>query len=372
MKVGFYCVIVLLFASCRGVDNLNLVDADNFKTTLCGSSVDLYNLESDSGLRMQVTNYGARVVSLWVKDKSGKYDDVVLGHDNIDSYVNAVEGRYFGAVVGRYANRIGNASFMIDTIKYQLSENNSSGSIHGGELGFDRVVWNVDSVSQNMISFSHISPDNDEGFPGELTLKIVYRLTADNEFVIEYEAQTSKTTHVNLSQHSFFNLKGEGSGTILDHLVTIYSDSIVEVDSRMLPTGDVVAVEGTPFDFRKPTCVGDRIDIDNEQLKFGSGYDHCWTLDNRVGVVKAATVYEPNSGRIMEVWTDQPGMQFYTSNNLHGANRGKSGKGYNFRESFAMETQKYPDTPNHPNFPSTLLNEGEIYAQTCIYKFSVQ
>ncbi|MEG1635081.1 MAG: aldose epimerase family protein, partial [Rikenellaceae bacterium] len=260
----------------------------------------------------------------------------------------------------------------IDTVKYSLSDNNKGNCIHGGQNGLDRVVWSVDSVSTNKICFSYVSPDGDQGFPGELKINMTYTLTDDNQFVINYAATTTKTTFVNFSHHSFFNLKGEGNGTILDHIVTINSDSITLVDSNMIPSGVIASVESTPFDFSKPTAIGDRINADDEQLKFVSGYDHNWVLDCTKGVVHAATVYEPSTGRCMEVWTDQPGMQFYTSNSLHGANKGKSGKGYNFRESFAMETQKYPDSPHHSNFPSALLNPDQTYIQTCIYKFSVQ
>lgn len=372
MRVSYCIVVVLFLFSCKRADNIKLVDDANFQTTVGGCDVDLYNLESKSGLRMQVTNYGARVVSLWVRDKNGKYDDIVLGHNHIDNYVNAVEGRYFGSIVGRYAGRIGDAKFMIDDVNYQLSENNISGCIHGGEFGFDRVVWKVDEVTKNKIEFSHTSPDNDEGFPGELKIKLVYLLTDSDELVLSYEATSNMTTPVNLTNHSFFNLKGEGNGSVLNHKVTIYADSILALDSAMLPTGDFLAVEGTPFDFRNGMAMGDSINSSHKQIQYGVGYDHCWMLDNSKGISKAATVYEPESGRVMEVWTDQPGLQFYSSNNLHGANKGKNNKGYNFRESFAMETQKYPDSPKHSNFPSSLLREGEVYKHTCIYKFLIK
>lgn len=351
-----------------------MIDADNFKTTESGKPVDLYTLESKNGLVMQVTNFGAHVVSLWVPDRDGRYDDVVLGHKSLDEYIDYRGERFIGCVVGRYANRIANGQFTLDGITYNVPKNNNGQSLHGGLKGLDQVVWNVDSVGKDMIRFSYLSPDGEEGYPGNLALTMTYRLTDDGAFRIDYVAMTDKPTFVNLSNHSFFNLKGEGKGTINDHLLTIYADSITPVNEVLIPTGELMAVEGTPFDFRKPTLIGQRVNENDPQLKNASGYDHNWVLrkSGEGGVELAATVYEPQSGRVLEVFTDQPGLQFYGGNFFDGTGDGKYGDTFNYREALALESQKFPDSPNHPQFPSTLLRPGEVYTHTCIYQFSVR
>ena len=352
-------------------DKPALLDASAFSTEVDNKPVALYTLESGNGLYMQVTNLGGRVVSLFAPDKTGKYEDVVLGFNNIDSYLHNPGERYLGPVVGRYANRIARGQFMLDGVTYQLPLNNNGQTLHGGLTGLDMVAWNVDEVTDNEIKMSYVSPDGTDGFPGNLTVRMTYTLTPQNEFKIHYEATTDKPTVVNLSHHGLFNLKGEGNGTILDHVVTLNASHITPVDSVLIPTGEIAPVEGTPFDFRTPHAIGERIDADNQQLKNARGYDHNWVVDRKTAkeVEWVATVEEPASGRVMEVWSDQPGVQFYTGNFFDGKVTGKYGRTQNFREALALETQKFPDSPNHPNFPSTRLNPGETYTQTCIYKF---
>ncbi len=352
-------------------DKPALLDASAFSTEVDNKPVALYTLESGNGLYMQVTNLGGRVVSLFAPDKTGKYEDVVLGFNNIDSYLHNPGERYLGPVVGRYANRIARGQFMLDGVTYQLPLNNNGQTLHGGLTGLDMVAWNVDEVTDNEIKMSYVSPDGTDGFPGNLTVRMTYTLTPQNEFKIHYEATTDKPTVVNLSHHGLFNLKGEGNGTILDHVVTLNASHITPVDSVLIPTGEIAPVEGTPFDFRTPHAIGERIDADNQQLKNARGYDHNWVVDRKTAneVEWVATVEEPASGRVMEVWSDQPGVQFYTGNFFDGKVTGKYGRTQNFREALALETQKFPDSPNHPNFPSTQLNPGETYTQTCIYKF---
>ena len=374
-KILILFIVLMSFYACDKKQNdIVLLDVNAFTKVVDGKEVSLYTLDSGNGLTMQVTNFGARVVSLWTPDKNGKYDDVVLGHTDIDQYIACDGERFIGCVVGRFANRIANGKFVLDGVEYQVPINNNGQSLHGGLKGLDLVVWQVDTVTSNEIRFSYISLDGDDGYPGTLSINMVYSLTPDNEFKITYKATTDKPTVVNLSHHTFFNLKGEGNGTINDHILTINGSSIVPVDSVLIPTGELMPVENTPFDFRNATTIGERIDAGHQQLKIGSGYDHNWVLDRKSekGVELAASVYEPVSGRLLEVWTDQPGMQFYGGNFFTGEGKGKYGKTQNYRESLALETQKFPDAPNQPNFPSTRLNPGEEYTQTCIYKFSTK
>lgn len=349
-----------------------LIPDSAYNTDFGGKKIALYTLESGNGITMQVTNFGGRVVSLWVPDRTGQYQDIVYSHPSIDQHINYQGERCLGPIVGRFANRIAKGRFELDGVQYQLPLNNNGQTLHGGINGFDMKVWNVDTTTTNSIALSYISPDGEEGFPGTVTVKMVYTLTPDNEFKISYQATTDKPTHVNLSHHSFFNLKGAGNGTITDHLLTINSSAITPVDSVLIPTGETLLVEGTPFDFRKPTAIGDRINQDNLQLRNGGGYDHNWIIDRKTpnDIEFIASLYEPISGRKMEVWSDQPALQFYSGNFLDGKVIGKYGKAHNYREAVALETQKYPDTPNQPSFPSTRLNPGETYNQTCIYKFS--
>ncbi|MDR2650732.1 MAG: galactose mutarotase [Prevotellaceae bacterium] len=353
------------------IQNLPLLVAVAFQTTVDNQQVSLYTLHNGD-ITMQVTNFGARVVSLFTPDRTGKYDDIVLGYSDIESYLHNKGERFLGCVVGRYANRIANGKFTLDGHEYTLPLNSGGQTLHGGIKGFDNVVWNVDSVSESEISFSYVSVDGEEGFPGKLHVLMTYSLTANNEFKITYRATTDKTTVVNLSHHSFFNLKGEGNGSIADHILTLNASRITEVNGALIPTENLMSVENTPFDFRTPHAIGERIDYDNEQLRYGSGYDHNWVLDNKSLDEPAAIVYEPESGREMTIFTDQPGIQFYSGNHFYGMVEGKYGKRHNRRESFALETQKFPDSPNNPDFPTTVLNPGETYQQTCIYKFNTK
>jgi aldose 1-epimerase len=373
-NVHLICLILIASAvSCNkpAQQGLPLMDANAFESTVDNKAVSLFTLESGNGLTLQVTNFGGRVVSLFAPGKDGKYEDVVLGFENINRYVNYTGERFVGPVVGRYANRIAHGQFELDGNQYQLPINNNGQTLHGGLKGFDLVVWDVDHVTANEIQLSYTSPDGEDGFPGTVEVKMTYTLTADNAFQITYSATTDQPTVINLSNHAMFNLKGEGNGTITDHIISINASHITPVDSVLIPTGEITAVEGTPFDFRTATVIGERINDDHPQLKHGRGYDHNWVIDRKTenDVEWLATVYEPASGRVLEVWSDQPGLQFYSGNFFDGKVNGKTGKPQNFREALALETQKFPDSPNHPNFPSTRLNPGEIYTQTCIYKF---
>jgi len=370
-KIFIFGLTLCLFACNKP---LPLLEKSAFETKIGEEKISLYTLKSVNGLVLQMTNFGARVVSIWAPDRNGKFEDVAIGYENIDKYINNTGERFLGCVVGRYANRIAKGQFVLDSVTYQLPINNNGQTLHGGLKGLDMVVWNVDAVSENRIDMSYISNEGEDGFPGTIKINMTYDLTPDNEFKITYKAITDRPTVINLSNHTFFNLKGEANGTITDNLLTINASYTTPVDSVLIPTGEIASVDGTPFDFRKETVIGERIDNDNTQLKNGLGYDHNWVIDRETtkSVELAATLYEPASGRVLEVWTDQPGIQFYSGNFFDGTSKGKYGKTIKFREALALETQKFPDSPNQPHFPSTCLNPGETYTQTCIYKFSIK
>lgn len=372
-KIAILVAAVAAFFSCAPKSEVVLLPAADFEKEIDGKQVALYTLQ-EGDITMQVTNFGARVVTLWTPDKKGNHEDIVLGYNKIDTYVNNPGERFLGAVVGPYANRIANGTYTIGDQTYNFPQNNNGQTLHGGLKGLDMVVWDVDTVTANSIVLSYLRPDGQEGMPGNLKIVMTYTLTPDNEFRVDYLAETDKTTHVNISHHSFFNLKGEGNGTINDHVLYINASKTTPVDSVLIPTGEIAEVEGTPFDFREPKAIGQDVNAENEQLKNGAGYDHNWVLDRKTadGLELAASVYEPASGRYMEVWTDQPALQFYGGNFFDGTTEGKYGRTLNYRESIALETQKYPDTPNHANFPSTLLNPGEKYTHVCVYKFSAK
>ena len=357
-------------ASCAPKNDVTLLPASDFETVVDGKNVSLYTLKAGD-LTMQVTNFGARVVTLWTPDRKGSYEDIVLGYNNIDNYVNNPGERFLGAVVGPYANRIAGGTYTIGEETYNFPQNNNGQTLHGGLKGLDMVVWDVDNVTENQIVLSYLCPDGQDGMPGNREITMIYTLTPENEFRVDYVAQTDKATHVNISHHSFFNLKGEGNGTINDHVLYINASKTTPVDAVLIPTGEIADVTGTPFDFREPKAIGQDVNVENEQLKNGAGYDHNWVLDRKTAsdLELAASVYEPASGRYMEVWTDQPALQFYGGNFFDGTTTGKYGKTLNYRESIALETQKYPDTPHHAHFPSTLLNPGEQYTHVCVYKF---
>ena len=363
-----------LFFSACSERWLPLVNEADFNTTVDGKPIDLYTLSNSNGLTMQVTNFGCRVVTLFTPDRLGNMDDIVLGYENIDRYVHNKGERFLGATIGRYGNRIAAGKFTLDGKDYQLSTFNNGQCLHGGDKGFDMVVWNVDSVAKDYILFSYLSKDMEEGFPGNLSVRMSYQLTADNEFRIEYSATTDKATPVNLTHHSFFNLKGEGNGTVNTHELYIAADRYTPVDSVLIPIGELADVTGTPFDFRKPLAIGSRLDEKNEQLDNCRGYDHNFVLSRTSSsdLELAATVYEPSNGRYMEVWTTEPGLQFYGGNFFNGETLGKSGKPYKYREAFALETQHFPDSPNQEGFPSTILHPGETYRHVCVYKFDVK
>ena len=355
---------------CDGCCGVELMKAENFQGEVDGKKVDLYTL-CNGDLTMQVTNFGGRVVSLWAPDREGKKADVVLGFENLDRYVNNTGERFLGAPVGRVANRIGYGKFTLEGKEYNTPLNNNGHTLHGGLKGIDMLVWDVVEVKPESITLHLLLPDGTDGFPGNLDITMKYALSAENEFVVTYSATTDAPTLCNMSHHSFFNLKGEAGGTILDHVLTLKADRITPTDALLIPTGEIRSVEGTPFDFRQPIAIGDRIEAQDEQLINGKGYDMNWVLEreNNGQIETIATLYEPASGRCMDIATDQVAIQFYSGNFFDGTSNGKYGKPLAFRESVALETQKYPDAPNHENFPSIVLKPGEEYTHTCIYKF---
>ena len=333
-----------------------------------GTPVEMYTLTNTNGMSADIITYGGAVTRLTAPDRSGKFADVVLGMDSLDGY--RTQTNYFGALIGRYGNRIGNGTFELEGKTYHLPKNDGENTLHGGPQGFDKHVWKA-HAGKGSLTLTYESADGEEGFPGTLKATVVYTLTDDNGLKIDYTAATNKPTVLNLTNHSYFNLAG--SGTILQHEVTILADRFTPVDAGLIPTGELLPVKDTPFDFTKSTAIGARIADQNEQLARGHGYDHNFVLNSKGGsLVKAAEVYEPQSGRVMEVWTDQPGLQFYTGNFLDGKTVGKGGVAYPFRGAFCMETQHFPDSPNKPEFPSTELRPGQTYHTTTVYKFSAR
>ena len=337
----------------------------NFGKTKEGQSVDLYTLTNANGMTIKITNYGGIVTSLKVPDKNGQWDDVVLGFDSLEKYL---EGHpYFGALIGRYGNRIAKGKFTLNGTEYQLAANNGENHLHGGIKGFDKVVWNAEIVKKENevgIKLNYLSKDGEEGYPGNLSVAVIYTLSNNNELKILYEAETDKPTPVNLTHHSYFNLKGAGNGDILGHLLTIHADRFTPVDDGLIPTGELKSVKDTPMDFTVPKAIGERID------RVKGGYDHNYVLNGWDGSLKrVAKVVEPLSGRVMEVWTTEPGLQFYSGNFLDGTITGKDGKVYNKHYGFCLETQHFPDSPNKPQFPSTILEPGEKYTHTTVYRF---
>lgn len=337
-----------------------------------GKPVDLYTLTNANGLEAKITNYGGIVTSLKVLDRNGKLGDVVLGYDNLKGYVE--NNPYFGAIVGRYGNRIGAAKFSLDGVEYILAANNGPNHLHGGIKGFDKVVWKATGVTSDdgvSLELAYLSPDGEEGYPGNLSVTVIYTLTDDNELKIDYFATTDKKTVVNLTHHSYFNFVG--SGDILGHKLWLKASRFTPVDEGLIPTGELRSVVGTPMDFTRPFAIGARIEQDTVQLKYGFGYDHNWVLDKRPGeMALVGSLYEPSTGRFMEIYTTEPGIQFYSGNFLDGTITGKRGIIYEFRNGLCLETQHFPDSPNKPDFPSTVLKPGEDYKTTTIYKFSVR
>jgi aldose 1-epimerase len=334
--------------------------------------VDVYTIANAHGIRARILTYGGIIQSLETPDRAGKLGDVVLCFDDMPGYVKS--SPYFGAIVGRYGNRIARGKFTLDGKTYTLAINNGPNALHGGIKGFDKVVWAAQPFSNDSsvgLVLTHTSPDGDEGYPGTLKAKVTYTLTDHDELAIDYEATTDKATPVNLTNHTYWNLAGEGSGDILGHVLTLESSAIVPVDSTLIPTGKLMPVAGTPFDFRTPTAIGARIGTANEQLRFGKGYDHTWVLDGarQNGLAHAAHLTEPTTGRSLDIYTTEPGVQFYSGNFLDGTAVGKHGHVYKFRNGLALETHHYPDSPNQPSFPSTILRPGQTYRSRTVYWF---
>jgi aldose 1-epimerase len=350
-----------------------MVKKEAFGTMPDGKAVELYTLTNTHGIAVQVMTYGGIIVSLKTPDKSGHSADITLGFDTLADYL--AKNPFFGALVGRYGNRIGNARFTIDGKEYSLAKNDGPNSLHGGLKGFDKVLWQAESFQKSGevgVILKHTSPDGDEDFPGTLHVTVTYTLNDKNEFSLDYHATTDKATPVNLTNHTYFNLGGEGSGSILGEELMLNADHFTPVDKNLIPLGQIASVKGTPLDFTKPTAIGARINDKYEQLALGMGYDHNFVI-NRTGpgLVLAARVYDPKTGRVLEVDTTEPGVQLYTANHLNNL-RGRNGHIYNARDAFCLETQHYPDSPNQPNFPSTILRPGQVYHSTTVWKFATR
>lgn len=342
---------------------------ESFGQTPDGKQVDLYTLVNTNGLTAKITNYGAILVSLEVPDRDGNLADITLGYDNLGDYIK--RGAFFGATVGRFANRIGGAKFVLDGIEYQLAANNGPNHLHGGKKGFDKVLWRLEDISdegnQAVVRLSYVSEDGEEGYPGNLACSVTYTLTGDNELKINYEAETDKTTVVNLTNHSYFNLAGQGNGDVLGHVLMLNADKYTVFDEALIPTGEVQSVTGTPLDFTTPMSIGARIG------QVGSGYDQNYVLNSGGDSLDlCASVSEPTSGRVMEVHTTEPGVQFYTGNFLDGSLTGKEGKVYKKHYGFCLETQHFPDSPNKPEFPSVVLNPGRTFTSVTVFRFSTR
>lgn len=374
-KVNLIMFFLFLSVVTIGQNNKNtsitLLKKSDFNIVIDGKQVNLFTLKNRSGMITEITNYGGKVVSLWTPDKKGHYEDIVLGYSNISDYLSSKE-KYFGALIGRYGNRIAKGKFSLNGKEYDLANNNGPNHLHGGNNGYESVVWDAKQVDNQTLELRYVSKNLEEGYPGNLTIKVVYRLTDNNELKIEYWATTDAPTVVNLTHHSFFNLKGTGNGTINNHLLQINAPYYTPVDDGLIPTGEIATVENSPFDFQKTIAIGERVDTENQQLKYGLGYDHNYVLNQKLqGLNYAAKIIEPISGRTMEVYTNEPGLQFYGGNFLNGTEVGKNRKAYEYRTAFCLETQHFPDSPNNTHFPSTTLNPGEKYYSICIYKFSV-
>ncbi|MES2277572.1 MAG: aldose epimerase family protein [Bacteroidota bacterium] len=347
---------------------ITLPVAANFQKTVDGKKTDLYYLKNKNGVQAAITSWGGRLVSLLVPDKQGKMVDVVVGFDSLGTY--QVAGDFYGATIGRYGNRIGKATFTLNGKAYTLPANNGPNTLHGGKFGFDTKVWDAKQLNDSSLEIDYLSKDGEEGFPGNLTVKVIYSLQDDNSLKISYEATTDKPTVVNLTNHAYWNLNGCGSGTILGHTLQIDGDAYTPVDTTLIPTGKIVPIAGTPFDFRSPTAIGARIEQKDEQLKNGKGYDHNYVL-NKHDITKAITTLTGDkTGIVMEVFTEEPGIQFYSGNFMAGKYALKGGAKNDFRTGLCLETQHFPDSPNKPAFPTTELKPGQTYKTTTIYKFT--
>ena len=352
----------------HNIHSMNLISESAFKAVHKGKHTSLYTLKNKNGMVAQITNYGAIIVSIFVPDNQGQFADIVQGYDTIEEYIQG-NGPYMGAVCGRCANRIGKGKFSLHDKEYTLAVNNGPNHLHGGLTGFSMVVWDVIRSSPGSVQMEYLSSDGEEGYPGNLRVTVSYTLTDDNALRIDYKATTDKTTVVNLASHSYFNLAGEGSGDVYDQELMINGSFYTPVDSTSIPTGEIRSVKGTPMDFTRQTKIGKSIKLQDEQLVFGAGYDHNWVLNHAEGTLGLAVVaHDPKSGRTMEVHTTQPGVQLYTANWIDGE-KGKGGKRYGKQWSFCLETQHFADAINKPHFPSTVLNTGEVYEHSCVYRF---
>lgn len=372
-----FASVVTLFTSCSQQDNgIRLLDKSDFETEIDGKHNTLYTISNENGMTVQITNYGARLVSVWVPAADGVFRDVIWGYPDIDSYLNAKD-KYSGPIVGRYGNRIGKGQFSIDGTKYQLVVNENGNQLHGGPRGFSTQVWDgrqfTDAEGNQAVEMSYFSKDGEEGYPGNLTVKVVYSVTKDNGLKIGYEAVADAATIINLTSHVYYNLHGTTAKSTDSHVLTIDADYFTPTDAQLIPTGEFESVEGTPMDFRNGAAIGNGMDrFDYEPIKFGNGYDHNWVLNKKSAYGKAGEVYEASTGICMEIFTDQPGLQFYAGQGMDGKEVGKRGEVHNKRSGIALETQNFPDAPNHDNFPNAVLRPGEKYTHNTVYKFSIR
>ena len=378
MKNIYFLLLLFLITTCENIKNNNMslvtIKKQAFGKTMDGNEVHQYILKNKKGMEISVINYGGIITSWKAKDRDGIYQDIVLGFDNIYDY--ETKNPYFGALIGRYGNRIAKGKFSIDDKNYNLATNNDVNHLHGGTKGFDKVLWDVDEIlgdSSASLVLKYMSSDMEEGYPGNLNVKVIYTLNNNDELSVIYEADTDKTTIVNLTQHSYFNLSGDFNEDISNHDLKINADSFLPVDSTLIPTGEIRDVIETPFDFLQPKKIGTDIEMNNEQINFGNGYDHCWVFNNyRDGVRFVASAYDDSSGRLLEVYSDQPGIQFYSGNFLDGSLKSKYEGNYDFRSGFCLETQNFPNSPNENSFPSPLLKPGEKYLSETIFRFSIK
>ncbi|MBO6169163.1 MAG: galactose mutarotase [Bacteroidales bacterium] len=374
MKKLFLPFLALFVAACSTDQGVKLIPELAFQTEIDGKEVSIYTLQG-GGLTAQITNYGARVVSLWAPDRDGCLRDVVIGRASIDDYINGEGERFLGACVGPVANRIGGASFSLDGVEYVLDKNDGDNTLHGGFVGIDRLVWDVVEQSESSIKFQVVHPDGLGGFPGNKTISVRYTLTSQHDLKVEFEATTDAPTPINLAHHPFFNLKGSGEGDILGHEMQILASGVSAVDENLIPLGRTVIIDGGPLDFRKPRPIGQFIDADDEQLRNGHGYDHNWIIDidGSKAMSLDARVHDPVSGRILEVYSDQPGLQFYSGNFFgDGKTVDQFGNTVAYRGAFALETQKFPDAVHFPQFPDTILRPGDVYKHTCLYRLTAE
>jgi aldose 1-epimerase len=379
-RITTYCshgivfgALAVLLAGCASTpDSAAQISRGPFGKAPDGSPVEVYTLRNSEGAEARICTYGGIVLSLKVPDRNGRIGDVVLGYDTLAEYIK--ENPYFGSLIGRYGNRIAKGRFTLDGKEYVLATNNFPNHLHGGIKGFDKVVWHANAYQGEqgpVLELVYLSPDGEEGYPGNLDVKAVYTWRDDNTLRLDYTATTTRPTIVNLTQHSYFNLAGQGD--VLGHQVMINANRFTPVDETLIPTGELRPVDGTPFDFRQPTAIGARINHADTQLKYGNGYDHNWVINNPAGLLEVqARVYEPTTGRVLEVLSTEPGLQFYSGNFLDGSITGKGGWNYKFRNGFCMEPQHFPDSPNHPDFPPVVLRPGEIYRNTILYRFTTR